>query len=99
MKFTIEMPEVSTCQVTECAYNANATCHARAITVGDGSIAQCDTFLPAGASRSRVAPEAGVGACKVSGCRHNRDLECFADAIQVGYASDEARCLTFEQKP
>jgi len=33
---TIETPLVSECSVTECAYNLNSDCHARAITIGDG---------------------------------------------------------------
>ena len=44
-KFSIEMPQVNQCEVTKCAYNVKNMCHARAITVGDGINAMCDTFF------------------------------------------------------
>lgn len=97
MKFEIEMPVVASCDVSRCAYNVEGACHAKAITVGDGVHAGCDTFLR---SERHTAEEevqaAGVGACKVAVCRYNRELECDARSIQVGDDDGEVGCLTFE---
>ena len=41
----IEMPEVSRCDASVCAYNSENGCRARAITIGDGAFPGCDTFL------------------------------------------------------
>jgi hypothetical protein len=92
---TIDMPPVSACSVTECAYNVKHNCHAKAITIGDGVHPGCDTFLGATTHTRDAARTAGIGACKVSACRHNDDYECMADKISVGRVGDEINCLTF----
>jgi hypothetical protein len=94
---TIEMPDVSTCDATECAYNEKGACHARAITVGDELHPDCDTFLRSGEHCHR-ADRAGVGACKVKACKHNDDLECQAPAIRVGHREGRVECLTFTRR-
>ena len=98
MKITIEMPNVSACDVTNCAYNAEGNCHARAITVGDGEHAACDTYLPSEGHTRQVLRIAGVGACKVTGCVHNADFECQAPAIRVGWHQEHADCATYESR-
>lgn len=95
MKITIEMPNVSGCQVTECGYNRDKACHARAITIGDGVHPGCDTYFSPGQHVQNTIQRAGVGACKVTGCRYNSDFECGADNIQVGFAGDAINCLTY----
>ena len=96
MKITLEMPNVQACDVRACAYNVDETCHARAITVGDGVHAACDTFFFSNLhTRSNTAHKAGVGACKVTACRYNSDLECSAEAIRVGIHDSHADCMTF----
>ncbi len=92
---TLEMPEVAQCEATECAYNRDRMCRARAITIGDGNNPMCDTACNTG-THTRGEFIAGVGACKVAGCRHNGDLECQADAIQVALSGSEPMCATFE---
>jgi hypothetical protein len=92
----IELPQVRACAVTQCAYNRQDSCHARAITVGDSVTPDCDTFFPAGPPVTDTSILGGVGACKVTRCKFNRDLECTAEDIQVGYAGSNARCLTFD---
>ncbi|MEN3276702.1 MAG: hypothetical protein V7631_2492 [Massilia sp.] len=99
IKIAIEMPAVAACSVSECAYNADNGCHARAITVGDGVHPGCDTFLVATPHSRARERHAGVGACKVSGCRHNDDYECMADRITVGHASQAVSCLTYQARP
>lgn len=94
-KITIEMPEVLKCEVTECSYNTNESCHARAITVGDGAEPHCDTYFQYPLHSKNDSTIAGVGACKVVACHFNNDFECEADSIQVGYENHEAYCLTF----
>ncbi|HEY5604729.1 MAG TPA: DUF1540 domain-containing protein [Gammaproteobacteria bacterium] len=93
-KFSIEMPQVSNCEVTNCVYNVKNACHARAITVGDGVNAMCDTFFKA-SSHSKGKQLAGVGACKVSACSFNNDYECQADGISIRMKQDNAVCVTF----
>jgi Domain of Unknown Function (DUF1540) len=97
MKMMIEMPNVEACEVTSCAYNADQACHARAITVGHGIHAACDTFFVAQPHASSDQ-HAGVGACKVAACRHNHDYECAAAAIRVGLHQDHADCMTFDAR-
>jgi hypothetical protein len=94
MNFTIEMPEVKDCSVTQCVYNVKSKCHARAITVGDGVVANCDTFFN-GSPHTKGKITAGVGACKVSGCTYNNDYECQASNVSIGIENNEAKCLTY----
>lgn len=95
MKITLDIPNVSDCQVTECAYNRDQACHARAITIGNGVTPGCDTFFKTDSHVNNISSQAGVGACKVSGCRYNDDLECQASNIQVGFSGDSVHCLTY----
>lgn len=92
--FSITMPQVNQCEATRCVYNFDDTCHARAITVGDGVNAMCDTFfnLESHNTRKEIA---GVGACRVSKCKSNSDFECQANSISVGLSSEGARCMTY----
>lgn len=94
----IEMPQVSECSVTECAYNVESGCRARAITVGDGVNPGCDTFFSASHHANDGRRTAGVGACKVSICQYNQDFECGADTIRVSIGSAEAKCMTFSPR-
>lgn len=95
MQITVDMPVVSECAVTECAYNNSQACHAKAITVGDGANPGCDTYLGSASHTRRSSGTAGVGACKVSHCKHNDDFECQAESINVGFESSQVHCLTF----
>ena len=97
-KITIEMPFVSKCEVSGCAYNSEHNCHAKAITVGDGDRPGCDTFFSAPQHTRLVTLTAGVGACKVIACRYNQDFECGAESIEVGYVGNDARCRTFSHR-
>ncbi len=92
----MEMPAVNQCAATGCAYNQQQTCHALAITIGDGQDAHCDTFFGVSFKGGVLSSVGKVGACKVSSCRHNVDLECQAPGIDVGYAHNTVDCLTFD---
>lgn len=94
MNFNLEMPGVGECDMTRCAYNHQQNCHARAITVGSGIHAMCDTFFGSTRHCLNTAISAGVGACKVSACDYNDDYECQADSIHIGVISGKAQCLT-----
>ncbi len=94
-KITIEMPTVTKCMVTQCAYNASSNCHARAITIGDSIHPGCDTFVSGSRHTRQINQIAGIGACKTSGCKFNDDLECMADGVQIGMLRNEANCTTF----
>lgn len=97
------MSIVKGCTARDCAYNANDSCHALAITVGEGADPICDTFLFSRLHGGMDGVSTGVGACKVSQCRHNAALECMAGAIRVGLESihpekQHADCMTFEPR-
>lgn len=97
MKMNVDMSKVAQCQVTECLYNRDRGCHARAITVGDEGHARCDTFATAN-QHTREKQLAGVGACKVSDCEYNTDFECQAAEITVDHCQDHADCVTYEKR-
>ena len=93
---TLNMPLVKKCSATNCGYNTDQHCHAKAITVGDSDNPGCDTFFVSEihGHRSQLA---GVGACKVAHCAHNRDFECSADSIVVGKVDGMMKCLTCQK--
>ncbi len=90
----IDMPVVAECSATDCAYNVNSNCHARAITVGDGVHPGCDTFFKH-KHIINASQTAGIGACKITDCKYNNDCECVTDRIRVGRGSGGAICLTY----
>lgn len=95
----LDMPLVAQCVVSDCVYNINQGCHARAITVGDSTVFPgCDTYLGSSVHTSRKQLQAGVGACKVTGCNYNDDFECMAPSINVGYRESKVHCLTFTKR-
>lgn len=96
MEMTINMPFVETCTISQCAYNKNDQCHARAITIGDGTHPGCDTSYLGAPFHTRANSMAGVGACKVAICKFNNDLECGADSIAVSMQEGTIQCRTFE---
>ncbi|MBF6044459.1 DUF1540 domain-containing protein [Streptomyces sp. NRRL B-1677] len=91
----MEMPQVSVCQVDECAYNQDSACHALAITVGDSAHAHCDTYFVFPSKGGDSSSVGRVGACKMAGCLHNVGLECQAPGITVAALGASADCLTF----
>lgn len=95
MQMTIEMPVVRGCSVDRCAFNQDASCHAKAITIGDGVNPGCDTFADVDTAPANLDETAGVGACKVTSCEHNSDLACTANAIRVAQQQDTPKCTTF----
>ena len=95
----MDMPKVTECTVSDCAYNNNQVCKTIAITVGDSSGKQkCDTFFQSAVHGGIQDITAGVGACKISDCSFNKELECSAEKIRVGFEDGEADCLTFEKR-
>ena len=94
----MEMPKVSRCDVSECAYNMDKECHAMAVTIGDVVHPRCDTLCMAVNEDLDVNCFAGVGACKTIACSYNHGFECMASEISVGYNSDEVDCMTFRQR-
>jgi hypothetical protein len=98
MKMTIDMPFIDRCTVSDCGYNKDEMCHARAITIGDGVHPGCDTAFLGAPSHTRANHVAGVGACKVMGCSFNQDLECSADSITVSSKGDSVQCMTFKSR-
>lgn len=96
MKMTIDMPYVADCMIADCAYNLKNKCHARAITIGDGTNPACDTSFLGGSKHTHNTKQiAGVGACKITGCNFNDDLECTAENITVDMRNGDISCMTF----
>jgi len=95
MVITVSMPLIRECDVSQCIYNLNAACHAKAITVGDGVMPGCDTFMKGSAHVKNSTIHAGVGACKVSICSFNTDFECFAEGISVAGQGEMIHCMTY----
>ncbi|MFW5887853.1 MAG: DUF1540 domain-containing protein [Bacteriovoracia bacterium] len=95
MKMSFEMPILTECKITECAYNDKNNCHAKAITVGDSSNPRCDTYFENNQHVSSPSELAGVGACKVGPCKFNEDFSCTASEVQVGMDQGQIKCLTF----
>ncbi len=91
----MNMPKVISCDAPECAYNLNNICHALAITVGNGSIAHCDTFCSSSIKGGDPVAVGCVGACKCVSCLHNLSMECQASEICVGHEGADVNCLTF----
>ena len=89
-----ELPQVQTCAVDSCSYNADASCHAGAITIS-GEHAHCGTFVEI-SFRGGLDRTGLVGACHRTDCRHNQQLECSAPGVRVGPGTDAADCLTYE---
>jgi hypothetical protein len=94
----MNMPKVTQCEVEECAYNTDSECHAMAITIGDSSTPQCDTFCDATSKGGDPASIANVGACKTSACQYNKQLECMLRSISVGWKDDAPDCLSFRKR-
>jgi len=96
MEITLEMPMIGSCNVSQCTYNLNSACHAKAITIGDGQTPGCDTYMHGSKHVRNTSLCAGVGACKVSGCHHNTDFECGAERIEVASLGGGVFCTTYE---
>jgi hypothetical protein len=96
MTATQSLPQVQECSVSSCSYNADAGCHAGAITIG-GDHAHCGTFVQisfrAGLDRTGL-----VGACHRADCTYNEKLECTAASVRVGAGADVADCLTYQPR-
>lgn len=91
----LDLTPIHQCSASGCTFNADVSCHAPTITVGDHGANHCGTFLGIPAKHGSTA--AGhVGACQLSDCSHNSDLSCTAATIEVGTeASGATKCLTY----
>ena len=92
MTTTLEMPHVTDCTATSCAYNHDG-CHAYAVNI-DASAA-CGTFLSLN-QKGGLDVVAQVGACQRQDCVFNTDLACRAPSITVGSTSADAGCLSYQ---
>ena len=93
MTTAASLPQVTECSVGSCSYNADAACHAGAITIA-GDHAHCGTFVQI-SFRGGTERAGLVGACHRAECRHNQNLECTAASVRVGAGADVADCLTY----
>ena len=75
-----EMVRITSCNVTECAYNKHNACHTLAITVGGPSdpCPSCDTYLSTSQKGGIMDVQGGVRVCQPHGHRVlDRDAELF----------------------
>ena len=94
MTSLLEMPSVSECTATSCAYNHDG-CHAFAVSIN--ADAACATFLSLN-EKGGLDVVAQVGACQRQNCVHNQDLECTAASVRVGSTADHADCLSYQPR-
>jgi hypothetical protein len=99
VEIMINMPVINECDVTSCIYNLKSACHAKAITIGDGVMPGCDTFMKGSGHVKNANITAGVGACKVAICSFNTDYECFANSVTVAQKGDMVHCMTYMPRP
>lgn len=92
MTNVLEMPHVSDCTATSCAYNHDG-CHAFAVNIN--ASAACGTFLFLN-EKGGLDVVAQVGACQRQDCVHNEALECRAASISVGSTDANADCLSYQ---
>jgi len=83
---TLETPVVSECSVTECAYNLNSGCHARAIAIGDRVHPGCDTFFSNRNHTQAAMRTAGIGACKTEAASSTLTLNASPRTSGLGAA-------------
>jgi hypothetical protein len=96
----MEVPQVQSCDMTDCDYNRRKQCHAIAVTIGEGDNPRCDTFWIATEAKAKAGDPAQigrVGACRVGQCQYNHRLQCGAEGIMVGHKEADALCLTFNR--
>jgi hypothetical protein len=96
----MEMPQIQSCDMTDCDYNKRKQCHAMAVTIGDGDNPRCDTFWVATGRKEKSGDPTQighVGACRVSQCLYNDRLQCMAEGIMVGLKEKNSApmCLTY----
>ncbi|PLX84896.1 MAG: DUF1540 domain-containing protein [Desulfuromonas sp.] len=95
----MNMPKVTDCSVSDCAYNDKHACHAMAITVGEKpSEPVCDTYFQSSIHGGVRDMNAGVGACKSYDCQHNTDFECMAPNVHIAMKGSQPDCLDFEPR-
>jgi hypothetical protein len=92
------LARVEKCSTKNCAYNSSNQCHANAITVGEGMMTKCDTYLPSLLHVDEKTRVAHVGACKVSTCAYNEDFECRAKQVRMGQVNGQPGCLEFASR-
>ena len=94
MTSLLEMPSVSDCTATTCAYNHDG-CHAFAVSIN--ADAACATFLSLN-EKGGLDVVAQVGACQRQNCVHNQGLECTAASVHIGSSADHADCLSYQPR-
>lgn len=88
---------VKTCEVVCCSFNNHNSCHALAVTIGDGIHPKCDTFVQEGSDGGRET-STRVGACKVASCFHNKKLICQTGFIDIVFKDMHSYCKKFQPK-
>ena len=91
------MPLVSMCDVEECAFNRNQTCHALVITIDDERTrcAVCGIYVKTNRKAEVMDATGRVGVCNAQGCIYNSGFECTAYYISIGLHEGHADCKKF----
>lgn len=91
------VPEVKKCTVSQCFYNKDNECCARAVLIGS-SEPKCETFIESH-QHTKHPGQAEVGACHIENCQYNQSMCCHACGdIEIGFSNNQAWCNTFESK-
>jgi hypothetical protein len=91
------VPEVKKCTVSQCFYNKDSECGARAVLVGSDEPV-CETFIVS-QQHTKHQGQAGVGACHIDNCQYNQSMSCHACSdIEIVFSNNQAWCNTFESK-
>ncbi len=88
-----DMPHVTECTATSCAYNHDG-CHAVAVNI-DSDNGDCSTFFPTGIDGGLPTVMATVGACQRTDCVYNEHAVCGASEVHIGSGTNPAHCLTY----
>ncbi len=92
------MSKITKCEMASCDYNIDNTCHATAITIGDGERPACSTFCRFMTKNKREdLGAAGVGACRVSSCIYNSYMRCQAADISIGCTQNRPQCAMYRR--
>ncbi|HEX4923444.1 MAG TPA: DUF1540 domain-containing protein [Bdellovibrionales bacterium] len=91
----MNQPKVDRCNARSCAFNGSNQCRALAITVGEGIMTKCDTFMPSLMHIDEKSRVGCVGACKVTSCALNKNFECTAKQVRIGQINGQPGCLDF----
>ena len=71
----MKMNQITTCNMTDCAYNRQNCCRTLGITVGPHT--ECNTFRHASTRGGFIEIQGGVGASSAADCEYNDSIRVY----------------------